>query len=78
MSKPNSKSAPDPWDLRVRSRYLDDGTLKPAEVDKYLAALPDTEASSEPLDIAQPGLSDDEDDDESEPEPEPQPEPTAG
>ncbi|MFO0755702.1 MAG: hypothetical protein U0359_04395 [Byssovorax sp.] len=44
-------------DLRVRARHLASGALDPKAVERYLAELPDLEASAESLPFDQPALS---------------------
>lgn len=57
------------FDVRIRERLLAQRQISEAEVEKHLSALPDVEARSEPLGMAQPALGldedfDDEDDDD--------------
>ena len=59
-----SKSTPDLWDIRIRERNLHRGEINPKSLEEYLAKLPDLEAQSEVLDLAQPALIDDGDDDD--------------
>ncbi|MDI3286512.1 hypothetical protein [Polyangium sp. 15x6] len=44
------------YDLRVRARLLDNGVITPADVDNYLAGLPELETQAEALGIPQPAL----------------------
>jgi hypothetical protein len=64
MSEP--KANPLQFDLRVRPRFLKDGSLQEKDLQKYLGALPDMEASVESFSVPQPALDlpDDEDDED--------------
>jgi hypothetical protein len=44
------------FDVRVRERMLERGRLTDAELRRHLEALPDREADSVPVDLAQPAL----------------------
>lgn len=48
--------APLSYDLRVRERLLAAGVVTPADIQQYLAGLPDDESHSESLGIPQPAL----------------------
>jgi hypothetical protein len=65
-----SEPKPNPWqfDLRVRPRFLKDGSLAEKDLQKYLVALPDMEAHVESFSVPQPALDlpDDEDDEDDE------------
>ena len=57
----------DPWttDVRTRARNLKQGLLDPKDLEKHLRDLPDLEAHTETMSVAQPAvLGDDEDDDD--------------
>jgi hypothetical protein len=67
MSEP--KANPWQFDLRVRPRFLKDGSLAEKDLQKYLSALPDMEAQVESFSVPQPALDlpddiDDEDDED--------------
>lgn len=44
------------WDVRVRDRNLTKGVLTPKDVEKHLAALPDSAEQAEPVSHSQPAL----------------------
>src|SRR5690606_39868437 len=48
--------------VRVRERFLAEGTITKADVERHLAALPDAAANSEEVDLEQPALAKDIDD----------------
>jgi hypothetical protein len=48
--------APLTYDIRVRERLLAAGVVTPAEIQQYLAGLPDNESHTESLAIGQPAL----------------------
>ncbi len=50
------------YDVRVRERFLAEGTITKADVERHLAALPDAAANSEEVDLEQPALAKDIDD----------------
>lgn len=39
------------FDKRLIKRFVDRGTLKPEQIEKHLAALPDVKDKSEPLSV---------------------------
>jgi hypothetical protein len=65
MSKSTKQSqvfGPNPLDVRVRQRFIANGTLDSATLDKHLAALPDLAAQTDDLALRQPAMGDDLDD----------------
>ena len=67
MSKSTKQSqvfGPNPLDVRVRGRFLANGTLDAATLDKHLAALPDLAQQSDELALRQPAMGAEFDDDE--------------
>ena len=67
MSKSTKQSqvfGPNPLDVRVRQRFLANGTLDSATLDKHLAALPDLAAQTDELALHQPAMGDDDGDDD--------------
>jgi hypothetical protein len=67
MSKSTKVSqvfGPNTLDVRVRERFLANGTLDAATLDKHLGALPDLEDKAEALGLGQPALDDDGEDEE--------------
>ena len=47
------------YDVRVRERFLSEGTITKADVERHLAAIADSAANSEDVDLEQPALSKD-------------------
>jgi hypothetical protein len=65
-----AKFGPQEFDVRVRERYLANGTLDAKMIEKHLGELKDVAANAETVDLQQPaivGNDDDEDDLDDEP-----------
>jgi hypothetical protein len=44
------------WDIRVRERMLNNGTLTDKDVEKHIGGLTDLGEQSEPVTVVQPAL----------------------
>jgi hypothetical protein len=44
------------WDIRVRERMINNGTLNDKEIEKHVAALPDLADHVDPVSVSQPAI----------------------